>query len=62
MQKQFTFDFMDDNILMGSILLGLIGTVVWFYFLEQTIISAMKKYKKWETEETAKKILENTDN
>ena len=53
---------MDDNILMGSIILGLIGTVVWFYFLEQTIISAMKKYKKWETEETAKKILDNTDN
>ena len=42
-------------MLMGSIILGIIGMVVWFYFLELTIMGAMKKYKKWETEENAKK-------
>jgi hypothetical protein len=46
---------MDNNMLMGSIILGIIGMVVWFYFLELTILGAMKKYKKWEDEENAKK-------
>lgn len=54
-KQTLTFDGMDNNMLMGSIILGIIGMVVWFYFLELTILGAMKKYKKWENEENAKK-------
>ena len=44
-------------MLMGSIILGIIGMVVWFYFLELTILGAMKKYKKWEDEQKIKESL-----
>jgi hypothetical protein len=50
---------MDNNFLMAIILIGVIGSIIWFYFLEQVIISAMKKYKKWEIEELKKQ--ENKD-
>ncbi len=46
---------MDNNTLLGSLFLGIIVMAIWFYFLEQVIISAMKKYKKWEIEEMKNK-------
>jgi hypothetical protein len=42
------------NLVYGSVILGLLGLVVFFYFLEATIIQALKKFKKWEQEEDAK--------
>jgi hypothetical protein len=37
---------MDNNILMGSIILSIIGMVVWFHFLVLTILGAMQKIQK----------------
>ena len=44
----------NNNLLYGSIILGLLGLVVYFYLLEVTIIQSLKKFKKWEQDESAK--------
>jgi len=44
----------NNNLLYGSIILGLLGLVVYFYLLEATIIQALKKFRKWEREEEEK--------
>jgi hypothetical protein len=44
-----------NNILYGSIILGLLGLVLtYFYLLEATIVQALKKFKKWEESEKDK--------
>jgi hypothetical protein len=44
----------NNNLLYGSVILGLLGLVIFFYLLEVTIIQALKKFKKWEQDENAK--------
>lgn len=46
---------MDSNsIVYGTLIGGLIGTVIFFYLLEATIVEALKKFKKWEAKESEK--------
>jgi hypothetical protein len=44
----------NNNLLYGSVILGLLGLVIFFYLLELTIIQALKKFKKWEQDENTK--------
>lgn len=53
--KNSTFVFMDSNsIVYGTLIGGLIGTVIFFFLLEATIVEALKKFKKWEAKESEK--------
>lgn len=45
---------MDKNSLYGAVILGLLGFITFFYVLEATIVSALKKFKKWEQDENGK--------
>ena len=53
--KNNIFVFMDSNsIVYGTLIGGLVGTVIFFYLLEATIVEALKKFKKWEAKESEK--------
>ena len=41
-------------ILYIGLIGGLLGTVLFFYLLEVTIVEALKKFKKWEKTEEEK--------
>ena len=43
-----------NNLIYGSLFLGLLGFALYFYLLEATIVQALKKFKKWEESEKDK--------
>lgn len=48
------FVVMDNNFIYIGLIGGLLGTVLFFYLLEVTIVEALKKFKKWEKTEEEK--------
>ena len=48
------FVVMDNNFIYIGLIGGLLGTVLFFYLLEATIVEALKKFKKWERTEEEK--------
>ena len=48
------FVSMENYFVYIGLIGGLLGTVIFFYLLEATIVEALKKFKKWEKSEESK--------